>query len=239
MEFTAKIADLTVGISCKHSLIESMCREYLTEVAPMFCVRASEEHKEKLRNYFLGFSEVFSDDYLESVAISECIADEVFNYDAAVFHAALISFDGQGVAFAAPSGTGKSTHIKLWRRLFGSRVECINGDKPLFLFRDGKFFGAGTPWCGKENWGCNKTVPLKAVCFIERAEQNSISPLTENREIMSRLFLQLMMPEEQRLMVKYLEFANKMIKNVPFFLLRCNIDIGAARVAHDNIFGTE
>lgn len=188
MDFTAKIADLTVGISCKHSLIESMCREYLTEVAPMFCVRASEEHKEKLRNYFLGFSEVFSDDYLESVAISECIADEVFNYDAAVFHAALISFDGQGVAFAAPSGTGKSTHIKLWRRLFGSRVECINGDKPLFLFRDGKFFGAGTPWCGKENWGCNKTVPLKAVCFIERAEQNSISPLTENREIMSRLF---------------------------------------------------
>lgn len=239
MDFTAKIADLTVGISCKHSLIESMCREYLTEVAPMFCVRASEEHKEKLRNYFLGFSEVFSDDYLESVAISECIANEVFNYDAAVFHAALISFDGQGVAFAAPSGTGKSTHIKLWRRLFGSRVECINGDKPLFLFRDGKFFGAGTPWCGKENWGCNKTVPLKAVCFIERAEQNSISPLTENREIMSRLFLQLVMPEEQRLMVKYLEFANKMIKNVPFFLLRCNIDIGAARVAHDNIFGTE
>ncbi len=239
MDFTAKIADLTVGISCKHSLIESMCREYLTEVAPMFCVRASEEHKEKLRNYFLGFSEVFSDDYLESVAISECIADEVFNYDAAVFHAALISFDGQGVAFAAPSGTGKSTHIKLWRRLFGSRVECINGDKPLFLFRDGKFFGAGTPWCGKENWGCNKTVPLKAVCFIERAEQNSISPLTENREIMSRLFLQLVMPEEQRLMVKYLEFANKMINTVPFFLLRCNIDIGAARVAHDNIFGTE
>lgn len=239
MDFTAKIADLTVGISCKHSLIESMCREYLTEVAPMFCVRASEEHKEKLRNYFLGFSEVFSDDYLESVAISECIADEVFNYDAAVFHAALISFDGQGVAFAAPSGTGKSTHIKLWRRLFGSRVECINGDKPLFLFRDGKFFGAGTPWCGKENWGCNKTVPLKAVCFIERAEQNGISLLTENREIMSRLFLQLVMPEEQRLMVKYLEFANKMIKTVPFFLLRCNTGIDAARVAHDGIFGTE
>lgn len=239
MDFTAKIADLTVGISCKHSLIESMCREYLTEVAPMFCVRASEEHKEKLRNYFLGFSEVFSDDYLESVAISECIADEVFNYDAAVFHAALISFDGQGVAFAAPSGTGKSTHIKLWRRLFGSRVECINGDKPLFLFRDGKFFGAGTPWCGKENWGCNKTVPLKAVCFIERAEQNGISLLTENREIMSRLFLQLVMPEEQRLMVKYLEFANKMIKTVPFFMLRCNTGVDAARVAHDGIFGTE
>lgn len=75
---------------------------------PYVCVRASEEHKEKLRNYFPGFSEVFSDDYLEVLAISECIYDEVFNYDAAVFHAALISFDGRGVAFAAPSGIGKA-----------------------------------------------------------------------------------------------------------------------------------
>ena len=45
----------------------------------------------------------------------------------------LISFDGQGIAFAAPSGTGKTTHIKLWQRLYGDRVEIINGDKPLSL----------------------------------------------------------------------------------------------------------
>ena len=239
MEFTAKIADLTVSISYTHSLIKTMCGEYLTEEAPMFSIEASKEHEEKLRNYFLGSSQMFSDAYIESYTLFDTFCTRVIDFDAAVFHAALISFDGQGVAFAALSGTGKTTHIRLWKKLFSDRVEIINGDKPLFTLRDGKFFASGMPWCGKENWGCNKTVPLKAVCFIERAEQNSISPLTENREIMSRLFLQLMMPEEQRLMVKYLEFANKMIKNVPFFLLRCNIDIDAARVAHDNIFGTE
>ena len=132
---------------------------------------------------------------------------------------------GQGVAFAAPSGTGKTTHIKLWQRLYGDRVEIINGDKPLFTLRSGRFFASGMPWCGKENWGCNKTVPLKAICFIDRAEHNSISPLEDNREIMSRLFLQLVMPEEHRLMVKYLDFANKLINTVPFYLLRCNMDL--------------
>lgn len=228
-----------MGISCTHPYLLDECREYLTDELPLFSVEADEEHKEELRKFFLGSSQVFSDAYLESVAVHEKVCGAVLDYDAAVFHAALISFDGQGVAFAAPSGTGKTTHIRLWKKLFSDRVEIINGDKPLFTLRDGKFFASGMPWCGKENWGCNKTVPLKAVCFIERAEQNSISPLTENREIMSRLFLQLVMPEEQRLMVKYLEFANKMINTVPFFLLRCNIDIGAARVAHDNIFGTE
>ena len=239
MEFTAKIADLTVGISCKHSLIESMCREYLTEEAPMFSIEASKEHAEKLRNYFLGSSQIFSDAYIESYTLFDAFCTRVIDFDAAVFHAAMISFDGQGVAFAALSGTGKTTHIRLWKKLFSDRVEIINGDKPLFTLRDGKFFASGMPWCGKENWGCNKTVPLKAVCFIERAEQNSISLLTENREIMSRLFLQLVMPEEQHLMVKYLEFANKLIKTVPFFLLRCNMDINAAYIAHDGIFGIE
>ena len=239
MEFTAKIADLTVSISYTHSLIKTMCGEYLTEEAPMFSIEASKAHEEMLRNYFLGSSQIFSDAYIESYTLFDTFCTRVIDFDAAVFHAALISFDGQGVAFAALSGTGKTTHIRLWKKLFSDRVEIINGDKPLFTLRDGKFFASGMPWCGKENWGCNKTVPLKAVCFIERAEQNSISPLTENREIMSRLFLQLAMPEEQHLMVKYLEFANKLIKTVPFFLLRCNMDINAAYIAHDGIFGIE
>lgn len=99
--------------------------------------------------------------------MQEKVCAAVLDYDAAVFHAALISFDGQGVAFAAPSGTGKTTHIKLWQRLYGDRVEIINGDKPLFTLRSGRFFASGMPWCGKENWGCNKTVPLKAICFID------------------------------------------------------------------------
>ena len=141
--------------------------------------------------------------------------------------------------FYGPSGTGKTTHIKLWQRLYGDRVEIINGDKPLFTLRSGRFFASGMPWCGKENWGCNKTVPLKAICFIDRAEQNSISCLEDNREIMSRLFLQLVMPEEHRLMVKYLDFANKLINTVPFYLLRCNMELSAAQTAHDGIFGIE
>ena len=238
-DFSVKIADLTVGISCAYPRLLDMCSEYLTDEAPMFYIRASEEHKEELRKFFLGSSQVFSDAFLESIAVHEDFCDAVLDYDAAVFHAALISFDGQGVAFAAPSGTGKSTHIKLWQRLYGDRVEIINGDKPLFTLRSGRFFASGMPWCGKENWGCNKTVPLKAICFIDRAEQNSISRLDGNREIMSRLFLQLVMPEEHRLMVKYLDFANKLINTVPFYLLRCNMDLSAAQTAHDGIFGIE
>lgn len=236
--FNIKIADLTVGISCAHELTRRLCEEYLVETgSPTFTVEINETDKEKLRNFFLSFSEVFSESYIESTAIYNKICNRVLNYNAAVFHAALVSVDGMGVAFAAPSGTGKTTHIKLWKRLFGDKVEIVNGDKPLFTFRNGSFFASGMPWCGKENLGCNKTVPLKAVCFLDRADQNSIFSLNDNYEIMSRLFLQLIMPEEQHLMINYLEFANNMINTVPFFLLKCNMDIDAAHVAYEGIFG--
>lgn len=237
--FTVKIADLTVGISYTHALVKRMCEEYLSEEAPIFFVRASEKEKEELRKDFLGFSQSWSEESIEFTAIRQHVCEGVINYNAAVFHAALISFDGEGVAFTAPSGTGKTTHIKLWSRVYGDRVECINGDKPLFTLRDGKFFASGMPWSGKEHWNCNKTVPLKAICFVDRAETNSISSLDDNREIMRRLFFQLMMPKDDALMVKYLDFANKLVNTVPFYLLRCNMDPDAARVAHDGIFGVD
>ena len=72
-----------------------MCSEYLTDEAPLFSVGADEEHKEELRKFFLGSSQVFSDAFLESVAVQEKVCAAVLDYDAAVFHAALISFDGQ------------------------------------------------------------------------------------------------------------------------------------------------
>ncbi len=56
-----------------------------------------------------------------------------------MLHASLISFDGKGYAFSAPSGYGKSTHARLWRGYFGSRVLILNGDKPIIKY-DGKDF---------------------------------------------------------------------------------------------------
>lgn len=238
--FNIKIADLTVGISCAHELVRRMCAEYLVgnEVSPLIYAQANETDKEKLRKFFLGFSEAFSDDYLESAAIFNNLCSKVFLFNAAVFHAALISFDGQGIAFAAPSGTGKTTHIKLWKKLFPNRVEFVNGDKPLFTLRDGKFFASGMPWCGKEGWNVNKTVPLKAICFIDRAQTNSLCRLSDSGDIMRRLFLQLVMPEDDSaLMIEYLRFADSLIKTVPFYLLKCNTDDNAAETAYNGIFG--
>ena len=50
------------------------------------------------------------------------------DYDGFFFHSSALALDGEGYLFTALSGTGKSTHTRNWRRLFGDRVTMINDD---------------------------------------------------------------------------------------------------------------
>ena len=79
--------------------------------------------------------------------------------------------DGQAVLFTAKSGTGKSTHTKLWRDLFGERAVMVNDDKPLLrILKDGVLV-CGTPWDGKHRLSTNCALPLKAICILERGKK--------------------------------------------------------------------
>ena len=81
-------------------------------------------------------------------------------YDGFFFHSSALELDGEGYLFTALSGTGKSTHTRNWRRLFGDRVTMINDDKPIIRKIDGRFYVCGTPWMGKSNIGCNRMAPV-------------------------------------------------------------------------------
>lgn len=65
------------------------------------------------------------------------ICTRMLDYDAFLFHAAIVSYAGRGFAFAAKSGTGKSTHVAQWMRALGGDVTVVNGDKPILRWRTG------------------------------------------------------------------------------------------------------
>ena len=89
-----------------------------------------------------------------------------------VFHASSICSEDSGVAFSAKSGTGKSTHTRLWLENI-PKTFILNDDTPIiFLGKDNKFYICGTPWAGTTGINKNATVPLKAIVFLERGEKN-------------------------------------------------------------------
>ena len=70
----------------------------------------------------------FSDAYLETLAVYRKIADHLLSCDTLLFHGSVIAVDGEGYLFTAKSGTGKSTHTRLWREYFGERAVMVNDE---------------------------------------------------------------------------------------------------------------
>ena len=100
----------------------------------------------------------------------------MISYDTILFHGSVIAVDGIGYLFTAKSGTGKSTHTRLWREYFGDRAAMVNDDKPLLKITDSSVIAYGTPYNGKHRLGTNISVPLKAICILTRAADNHIEP---------------------------------------------------------------
>lgn len=153
-------------------------------------------------------------------------------YNGCFFHSSALELDGEGYLFTALSGTGKSTHTRNWRKLFGDRVMMINDDKPIIRKIDGKFYVCGTPWMGKSDIGCNMIAPIKAIYVLQRGEENRAERVSPG-VVLKQLLEATLLPKTRENMQKLLELFNDIFTTVPLFLLTCNKDAEAARVAFD------
>ena len=181
----------------------------------------------------------YADSYLHFIASFRKFAEWLPNNNAFVLHSATFDVDGVGVAFAARSGTGKSTHMFLWQKLLGDRMTVVNGDKPIVRFFEDEPecpYAYGTPWNGKEKLGCNMRTPLKHICFIERAKENSVEKV-DSKDAINRILNQVYMPKNPVALAKTMELINRLINCCNFWQINCNMEPEAAEVAYNTIFG--
>ena len=170
----------------------------------------------------------FSDCYLETLAVLRHIADRLPEFNAILFHGSVIAYKGRAYMFTAPSGTGKTTHVRMWLEQL-PEAYVLNGDKP-FLKADaeGKILACGNPWQGKENYGCNEMLPLEAICLLERAPDNHISEIDLNSALPA-LMRQTHHPANG--IVDSLRVLGQVSSNVRLYRLGCNTDPEAAQVS--------
>ena len=153
-----------------------------------------------------------------------------------VLHSSSLAYKGQGICFTANSGTGKSTHVGLWKQRFGDDVDIINDDKPAIYFDGDTPILCGNPWSGKTALNMNKQVPLKAIVVVERGEKNSIR-LLDTIERMYHLANQIVRPfYDDELSLKILDFTEKLLHSVPVYCLTCNVSQEAVDTVFNEIF---
>lgn len=177
-----------------------------------------------------------SDASLEELAVYRRIAEKMPDYDTILMHGSLLAADGEGYLFTANSGTGKSTHTRLWREMLGDRAVTVNDDKPLFAVGETGVTGYGTPYNGKHRLGCNMSVPLKAICILTRAKENSIVRISK-AEAYPMLLQQVYRPQDAGQMKKTLTLLDRLAAHTAFYRLGCNMEPEAAEVAYNGMKG--
>jgi hypothetical protein len=241
------IAGLNIRINHRYGYIARICANYLKKddseqtdddgSMPDISVEVTDEDMEGEKKYLPEDPEsVRHPAYIEAMAIFRKIAEALPRFGRFLMHGSAISVDGEGYIFTAPSGTGKSTHVSLWRDLFGERAVMVNDDKPFIRVSDNGVFVCGSPWNGKHGLGANICVPLKAVCLLERGENNSISGIT-SREAFPTLLKQSYRPHDPEMLRTTLGLIDRVSEQAGMYRLYCNMEPEAAMVSYGGMNG--
>ena len=138
-------------------------------------------------------------------------------------------WNGKAYFFSAPSGTGKTTQLRLWKKLFKDEVEIMNGDKPILEITDTSILVHSSPWKGKEKMGRDDiTAPLGGIIFLRQDQCNVIQRLDPKEAagmLFGRSYTTFSTEQEVILNAQMLE---KILKTVPVWLLRNKGDIESA-----------
>ena len=161
---------------------------------------------------------------------------QLLDFDGMLLHASAVMIEGKAYLFTAPSGTGKSTHTKLWLQVFGDKAAILNDDKPALRLEEGIWYAYGTPWSGKTDRSINAKVPLAGICVLTRGEENVIAPYTGVKAIHD-ILEQTKRSANARFMEKLLNLMDRLVSTVPIWKLQCNMDPQAAVVSYTAMSG--
>lgn len=234
MKFIVELADKYIEINSVHDELKNFFKDYLiTDVTPDFSVSLSKE--DILAEQEATSENQFSPTYLETLALLRKLAEILPSYSRILMHGASISYNDHAYLFTAPSGTGKSTHIRLWKKYLGDDVKIVNGDKPFISLEDEPLI-YGSPWAGKENWHRNCKMPLKGICFVQRGTTNSIRRI-EAGDCLSLLFKQVYLPADTLAAGLTLELVDTLITKVPLYVLTCDMSEDAVKCSFEALTG--
>lgn len=150
-----------------------------------------------------------------------------------VLHSSFVEYNGRGYLFAAPCGTGKSTHADLWVKHFNARI--LNGDRTAILFQKEKIMAYGMPYAGSSQIYRNEGVPLAAITVIRQGQINQIRKLSP-AEALPYLYPEVTgNRKDAEFMTYVLDRLIELTNSVPIYYLECKPDAEAALLARDTM----
>lgn len=156
-------------------------------------------------------------------------------YDTLMFHASVIRHDENGYLFLGKSGTGKSTHSRLWlAHIPGS--ELLNDDNPIVrIFPNGEVWVYGSPWSGKTPCYRNESVQAKAIVRLTQAPYNRMEEKKGAQAFASLLPSCSCLKQSQRLYNAVCDTVGRLAVAAPVYELACLPDAEAVELCYTTV----
>lgn len=228
------IAGFVVQTNCKTAYMKNLFREYMVsdEEEAEIDLCYTEEERAEIQKPGQSLA-MFEYNYTIFYFVQNIVGRGAFCY-----HASALSVDGEGILFSADSGTGKSTHSRLWKEFMTEHeVVNLNDDKPIIRLSDGEPWVYGSPWSGKHSINSNSRAKAKALVFLERGTENHIEQVRPE-SVLSFLFPQVIYGKRDRNQVaELLELLDRFVRSISVYRLQCNISEEAVRLVYDTVWG--
>ena len=160
---------------------------------------------------------------------------QLLKHGGMMLHSSAVVVDNRAYLFSAPSGTGKSTHTRLWQQIFGDKAQVINDDKPALRCIDGIWYAYGTPWCGKDGINVNRKVPLAGICFLKQAPHNRIRRLTSAEAVQNIIWQTMRRFRLAENLDRMLNQVDSLVRSVPVFELENLPEPEAVRLSYETM----
>ncbi|MFI3316236.1 MAG: hypothetical protein SNF93_01485 [Rikenellaceae bacterium] len=156
-----------------------------------------------------------------------------------LLHASTVMLEGKAYLFLGKSGTGKSTHSRMWLESF-PQAELLNDDHPIVrAFDDGSIIVYGSPWSGKTPCYRNLSSPMGGIVRIERALTNQAERLRPLKAYASITTSCSGAQWSKSLMESKVKTVEAIASGSPCYVMRCLPNHDAAHVCYNFIKNDE
>ncbi len=154
-------------------------------------------------------------------------------FDRLYLHGAALQYDGKAYLFTAPSGVGKSTHLRLWQQTV-PEAAILSGDKPLLHPTPNGCTLYSTPWQGKEGWGTVGHAPLGGIFVLQRGTEDAVTHLS-TIDALPHLLEATWRPTQRAAYDQLLTLLDLLLRQVPIYRLTATPTVGAVHAVKTTI----
>lgn len=151
-------------------------------------------------------------------------------------HASVIEKGGSALLFLGKSGTGKSTHSRLWQQ-YVPGCSLLNDDEPVVRINEwGEVTVYGTPWSGKTPCYRNEEARVAAFVLLGQSSENNLTKLSAKEAFFALFSSCSMLRSDVHYKNAVFDTVAAILERVPVYRLDCRPDREAVSLTETLLF---